>query len=201
MIVLAVADTHGVRAYDEALRERILMVERLDVLIHSGDFSDIGANEEPMLGNFLLALERGAMVGFVLGNHELMMRGLSRSLVHEMVPGAIDLDQGVLSHGGVTFVGARFLRGKVSFVFGRQPRGPLVFVAHEPPWGWTYQGKTCGDVNHLHDIETLRPDFVFCGHLHERCGKPREQLFGATRVINAGPYGLEIEIESQRRTT
>lgn len=73
------------------------------------------------------------------------------------------------------------------------PRGG-VLVSHSPPFGHVdrVEGRHRGSRSVLEAIERTEPALVVCGHIHA-CWR-QESKVGATRVINAGPEGMVVEI-------
>jgi uncharacterized protein len=69
------------------------------------------------------------------------------------------------------------------------------FVLHSPPWGkvdLSGDGEHLGSEAILHAIEAKQPRVAVCGHIHDSWGA--EDRVGATRVLNLGPAGSEIEL-------
>jgi len=76
------------------------------------------------------------------------------------------------------------------------PQG-AVLVVHSPPKGHCDEssaGDHLGSQAILEAIETKRPPLAVCGHIHESWGAESE--IGPTRVINLGPSGTSIELDS-----
>lgn len=73
------------------------------------------------------------------------------------------------------------------------PRGG-VLVSHSPPYGHVdvSKGRHVGSRSVLATVERAEPALVVCGHIHA-CWR-RESMVGRTRVINAGPEGMIVEI-------
>jgi uncharacterized protein len=72
-----------------------------------------------------------------------------------------------------------------------------VLVVHSPPKGHCDQsgsGDHLGSQAILEAIEAKRPRLAVCGHIHESWGAESE--IGPTRVMNLGPAGTAIELES-----
>ncbi len=72
-----------------------------------------------------------------------------------------------------------------------------VLVVHSPPKGHCDQsgaGDHLGSQAILDAIEAKRPRFAVCGHIHESWGAESE--IGPTRVMNLGPAGTPIELDS-----
>ena len=96
--------------------------------------------------------------------------------------------------------------GSWSFDFSEEEAAELlkdfpvegVLISHSPPkgcldvdGGGTSRGSTT--VRDL--ITSKKPALVVCGHIHASWG--RIEKIGNTSVINAGPHGVEFEIETR----
>lgn len=72
----------------------------------------------------------------------------------------------------------------------------LYLVVHFPPYDTTLDefapGKHAGSPTLRAWVESTRPAFLFCGHIHETAGK--SETLGATRCINVGKQGYTLEI-------
>jgi Icc-related predicted phosphoesterase len=74
------------------------------------------------------------------------------------------------------------------------PEG-AVLVSHSPPYGHVDVaggGEHLGSRAVLAAIERTRPRLVVCGHIHA-CWQ-QESRVGDTRIVNAGPAGVEVEL-------
>jgi uncharacterized protein len=73
------------------------------------------------------------------------------------------------------------------------PEG-AVLVTHSPPYGHvdTAGRRHLGSRAVLETIERTAPRLVVCGHIHG-CWEEESQV-GSTRIVNAGPRGLWIEV-------
>jgi uncharacterized protein len=72
-----------------------------------------------------------------------------------------------------------------------------VLVVHSPPKGHcdeSSSGDHLGSQAILEAIEAKRPELAVCGHIHESWGAESE--IGPTRVMNLGPSGTAIELDS-----
>ncbi len=68
-----------------------------------------------------------------------------------------------------------------------------VWILHSPPKG--HVDKGFGSTAILAAIENAGPELAVCGHIHECWGQ--ESLVGDTRVMNLGPAGTVIELDSR----
>jgi len=74
------------------------------------------------------------------------------------------------------------------------PEG-AVLVTHSPPRGHVdvdSGGKHLGSRAVLETIERVAPRLVVCGHIHA-CWE-QESTVGETRIVNAGPQGVRVEL-------
>ncbi len=74
------------------------------------------------------------------------------------------------------------------------PEG-AVLVSHSPPKGvcdLSSAGDHLGSRAIADAIEARRPPLVVCGHIHDSWG--RDEALGVSRVINAGPRGVVVEL-------
>src|SRR5579883_2650740 len=73
---------------------------------------------------------------------------------------------------------------------------PLVMVCHAPPYGTPLDqirpGVHAGSRSVREFVDQRRPEWFFCGHIHEAEGAEAE--LGATRAINAGKRGYLLEL-------
>lgn len=69
-----------------------------------------------------------------------------------------------------------------------------VLVSHSPPFGHVdvSQGEHLGSRAVLEAVERTEPSLVVCGHIHS-CWR-QESGVGPSRVVNAGPEGMVVEI-------
>ena len=68
-------------------------------------------------------------------------------------------------------------------------------MTHSPPFGHVDTadaGVHLGSRAVLEAIERTRPRLAVCGHIHA-CWE-RESLAGVTRVVNAGPRGVRVDL-------
>jgi Icc-related predicted phosphoesterase len=73
------------------------------------------------------------------------------------------------------------------------PEG-AVLVTHSPPLGHVDEagGRHLGSRAVLETIERARPRLVVCGHIHDSWRL--ETSLGETRIVNAGPRGVWLEL-------
>ncbi len=71
-----------------------------------------------------------------------------------------------------------------------------VLVSHSPPFGHVdvSRGEHLGSRVVLEAVERTRPRLVVCGHIHSAWRE--ESAVGPTRIVNAGPKGMVVNIQS-----
>jgi len=73
---------------------------------------------------------------------------------------------------------------------------PLVLVCHAPPFGTDLDcvgpGRHAGSRSVRAFVDQHRPEYFFCGHIHECWGK--QALLGPTRAVNLGKRGYLLEL-------
>ncbi len=200
MKLLAFSDLH--RDLDQAGR----LVERssdADVVIAAGDFASVHEGLEEMID----ALKPIAVpTVLVPGNNETA----------DALRAACDgWDTATVLHGeGTEVEGTQFFglgagipvtpwdwsfdldEDEAAEMLGGCPEGAIL-VVHSPPKGHCDEssaGDHLGSQAILEAIEAKRPPLAVCGHIHESWGAESE--IGPTRVINLGPSGTSIELDS-----
>lgn len=71
-----------------------------------------------------------------------------------------------------------------------------VLVVHSPPFETVDHdstGRIRGSKAIRKVVETKQPKLVACGHIHSDWGK--QMTLGTTKIINAGPAGIVVEID------
>ncbi|WP_426734422.1 metallophosphatase domain-containing protein [Myxococcus faecalis] len=212
MKLVLISDTH--RRHEE------LEVPVCDVLIHAGDFSRRGKQEEleSFLGWFSRYPAREKV--FIAGNHDFICERdpqLTRRLAHEAGVHYLD-DEEVLVRGlrvwgsPVTprFGGMAFNRERGADIrthWDLIPEGLDVLVTHGPPkclGDRTFLGAHVGCEDLLARVKQVRPRLHVYGHIHE---SPGEQSLPdvPTRFLNVSnchlhPFGIrppvEVELEA-----
>lgn len=73
------------------------------------------------------------------------------------------------------------------------PKG-AVLVSHSPPFGTadTARGQHLGSTAVRETLQSKQPRLLVCGHIHDSW--ETDVVIGQSRVINAGPGGLVVEV-------
>jgi Icc-related predicted phosphoesterase len=192
--VLAFSDVHRDGRQAQKLAD---MADKVDVVIAAGDFASVHRGITSVI-DMLVVIEKPTVL--VPGNNETD-RALREAC--EGWKAATVLHGEGTEVDGVLFFG---LGGGVpetpwdwSFDLSEEeaevklaacPEG-AVLVVHSPPKGYL-DGRDLGSEAILRTIEEKHPPLAVCGHIHE-CGG-EETTIGPTRLINAGPNGIVVEI-------
>jgi uncharacterized protein len=194
MKLLAFSDIHRDGRQAQELADR---AGDADVLVAAGDFASVHRGLESVI-DMLVVVEKPTVL--VPGNNE------TDDALREACEGwkaATVLHGEGIEIDGVPFYG---LGGGVpetpwdwSFDLSEEEAeeklagcpGEAVLVVHSPPKGHL-DGRDLGSEAILRTIEAKRPPLAVCGHIHE-CGG-EETTIGPTRLVNAGPNGIALEI-------
>ena len=212
MRICFTSDTHG--------HHLKLDIPTCDLLIHCGDFSNNGTNDELFAFNAwvrrLKASGRIKRCYVVPGNHDRSLDGLveseGRRLQYEAARDLLDevddvwINSGTtidgISFWGFSFIppcGTNFGFQRTEEVMARLVEVPLrrastdVFVSHGPPWGVldvNLQRHHMGCGHLLGLIKKLKPRYHFFGHVHGNCGVSN---IGETVCCNVASGGYEVK--------
>ena len=197
MLVLAFSDVHTDR---RRARRLVQMSREADLVLGAGDYARFHLG----LGRTIGALrDLHAPALLVPGNNETA-RALRRACA--------GWPEATVLHGEVTEVDETVFFG----LGGATPEVPLPFsfdlseeqaearlagcpdgavmLVHSPPHGHADRagGRNLGSRAILRAVEARRPPLLVCGHVHESWEV--ESRIGATRVVNAGPEGIFLEV-------
>lgn len=200
MKLLAFSDLHTDVAQAQRLVERSA---EADVVVGVGDFASVHSGLTEAIAA-LRGIEVPAVV--VPGNNE------TEEALREA---CADWEQAVVLHGeaaeidGVAFFGLGagipttpwdwsfdLTEEEAARKLEACPEG-CVLVVHSPPHGHADvngAGEHLGSEAVLRAIEMKRPRLALCGHVHESWG--RESSIGPTRVLNLGPQGTVLDVQT-----
>lgn len=183
MKLVVISDTHGLPIWDD--------LPLGDVLIHCGDFSNVGGYEEVKSFMEWMVTQPHPHKLIVPGNHEVSMCPLKHgnnkviNLVKSYFPKVKCLvDQEVLI-GGLKFYGTPWCGGDKRIMsrwgfymehdtdrraaFANIPHDTDVLITHTPPFGILDDGLGCVELANV-VREVVRPKVHVFGHIHERNG-------------------------------
>jgi Icc-related predicted phosphoesterase len=197
--LLLFSDLHANARAAEALARR---AAEFDIVIGAGDFGNARRDLRVTI-DVLKLIDRPTIL--VAGNNESTDELRDACLGW---PSATVLHGNSVEISGVTFYG---LGGGVpvtpfgdwSYDLTEEQAGSLlaacparsVLISHSPPKGVvdvSSQGKSLGSTAVRDAIVRTSPLLVVCGHIHACAG--RQEMLGETPVVNAGPSGVEWEL-------
>lgn len=223
MKLLITADLHyNLKQFDWLLRQ----VAEVDAMVLAGDFLDIGSYvtvdvQSQVVEKYLTRLVRDTRVMVSSGNHDVDQpeegAPYAAAWMQDLRDSGIEVDGDSVEMGDVTVSicpwtmhpdqRAAALSGLRAA--GAKRRGTWIWVHHAPPdqtpLSWT--GKVHFGSPELQGwIEELKPDLVFCGHVHQAPFQAEgawQAKLGATLAFNAGyemsstPPHLWVDVENR----
>lgn len=196
MKLLLFSDLHTNRT---AAQQLVTRAATVDIVIGAGDFATVRRNLSQCI-DILHAIARPTVL--VAGNNETTDE-LRAACAHW--PSAHVLHGTQVTIGSLTFYGIgggipMTPFGSWSYDFSEEQAQELlaacpvgcILVTHSPPkdaLDRSSQGKHLGSVAVREAIVRVQPQLVVCGHIH--ASAEQQTLIGPTRVINAGPNGVE----------
>lgn len=206
MKLVVISDTHG-------WHDDIKNMPDGDVLIHCGDFTNIGEHEQ--VEDFIqwMAGQPHRFKIFIAGNHDRSFdTNFPRSNrdnqwlkdVHKRIQ---DLGLYYLENSSVDILGVKFWgspitpdfypemwafncpRTDINKVWKTIPLDANVVITHGPPQfklDWTKSGKYVGCGELMYTIQEVKPRFHFFGHIHESYGvvKTRDTIFANASLLD-----------------
>ncbi|MBO4587696.1 MAG: metallophosphatase domain-containing protein [Bacteroidales bacterium] len=197
MKIIHISDTHG-------KHRELAPLPDGDVLVHSGDFSFAGSDNEAL--DFLdwLCDQPHKHKIFVAGNHDVAMwdaniEGLPPN-VHFLSDSGVSIE-GKLFYGAPMQMGMK--NGKLSVVenYDLIPEGVDVLITHQPPMGildLDSAGRHFGSTKLLEKVTELKPKLHLFGHVHNAYGTNvwKDIAFVNGSVVN-DHYSLMAERPTQ----
>ena len=199
MKLLLCSDIHRDHAAAESLVERS---QDADVLVCAGDLAVMRNGLQPVVD---ILAGAGCPVVLVAGNgesdQELAAACASHPTMHVLHGSGCEVDGHAFWGLGAAVPITPF--GSWSFDLSEDearalledcPEGAIL-VTHAPPLGHVDSpeaGSHLGSRAILGTIEAKAPALVVCGHIHA-CWE-QESTVGPTRIVNAGPRGVWVEL-------
>ena len=177
--ILCLSDTHN--------RHRSLRrLPPADVLVHCGDFTELGTEEEALdFLNWLCDLPYRHKL-FTIGNHDVCLHGAQ---VEELDANCHLLQGEAVTLEGMTFYGLPFfIEGFEDGAVQAIPPGVDVLVSHQPPLGILDESGEGGLRLHYGSevlarrIGQVHPRYCLFGHVHAGYGTLRQ---GGITYVNA----------------
>lgn len=178
MTILHISDTHG--------RHRQLgELPRADVIVHSGDFTMKGTdNEVSDFVEWFAALPFRHKI-FVAGNHDKCLYGKTLEGLpancHYLCYSGVEIDN--VQFWGVPMFKADAQSGKLRELLEAMPTSIDVLVTHQPPYSMLdmADGVHYGSHELLATTGRLHPLYHLFGHVHDSYGR----IEGATTFVNS----------------
>ena len=170
MTILHISDTHG-------LHNRLGELPSADVLVHSGDFTNSGTEQETLDFINWLILRPYQHKIFVVGNHDLCL--WDAEAIEDLPENLHFLQDRSVEIEGVKFFGLGYNHPERLI-----PEGVDVVVTHEPPVMILDEssGRHWGNAMLRNRIAEVGPRYHLFGHAHEGHGK---LVAGGTHYFNS----------------
>ena len=179
MKILHISDTHG-------CHHRLRNLPDADVVVHSGDFTMGGSQEEAIdFLNWFCDLPHQHKI-FICGNHDDCLYGANidglDDNVHYLCNSGVEID-GVKFYGVPMFMGD-CISDRQSRNYARIPAGTDVLITHCPPYGILDfdDNINYGDKELLERVSAVAPRVHLFGHIHAQHGRRK---IGSTTFSNA----------------
>jgi Icc-related predicted phosphoesterase len=197
MTIIAISDTHGLHD--------LCKLPKGDILIHAGDITENGSEEE--VKDFLRWFSRQpfAYKVFIGGNHDFYFEENSLRKIKSKLPAGIMYLQnsGVKIEGlklwgsPVTpyFLGMAFNKRRgadIKKVWTKIPNDLDILITHGPPKDILDKGLGCEDLNNR--LKTVKPRLNIFGHVHEQNGQKEVDgitYVNAAMVNNPDPLDMD----------
>lgn len=199
MKIVAISDTHGLH--------RQVVLPKGDMLLHSGDVSNIGTLNG--IVDFLNWFSQQDFTHkiFIAGNHDFYFENVSPQDLAELIPDNVIY----LNDSGVTVEGIHIWGSPVTPRFGNWafnrdrgaeidrhwqqiPTNTDILLTHGPPHGIldkTYSDLQVGCAMLLQKINQIQPKYSIFGHIHEAAGQVQKNNI---HFINASVVNLRYQV-------
>lgn len=181
MRIIHLSDTHN-------QHHQMTVLPEADVIIHSGDISFAGSEDEVMdFIRWFSSLPYKYKI-FIAGNHdnclhETNIDGLPESCFY-LCNSSVIIDG--LKFYGVPMFMEDAMSGKYDEIIQRIPDDTDILITHQPPYGILDFSENIhyGDHGLLQTVLDIRPRYHLFGHIHDTCGVERtSQCFGRCRGV------------------
>ena len=197
MQLTIISDTHGTH-YDLKLKQG-------DLLIHAGDITEYGTEEEVI--DFLkwFAKQPFEHKIFIAGNHDLFLENCSRTKLKKIIPsGIIYLQNSSVDINGLNiygspvtpyFLGMAFNKrrgSEILKVWNKIPENTDILITHGPPIGILDNEMGCEELKQR--VESIKPTLHLFGHIHEQHGTIQKQ---ETVYVNAAVVNILAPLDNK----
>lgn len=191
MNILHLSDTHG-------LHRQLTGLPAADVIVHSGDFTMAGTEQEAYdFMEWFCDLQYAHKI-FIAGNHDMCLYGATLS--------GLDANCHYLCYSGICIEGVNFygvpvfiedaFSGEKDKQYKAIPADTNVLITHEPPHGILDfdDGYHYGSEVLLDQVIEIKPRLHLFGHIHVAHGTAERD---GTTFSNAALLGSDYSISSQ----
>ena len=176
MRIVCVSDTHS-------QHEKLVLPEG-DLLIHSGDFSNLGKINEISSFNEWLGKQPFKNKVIVAGNHDLLFES-NNSLAKSLITNATYLENSLVNVEGLKIYGTPVSPRFYNWAFNKErgseinrywdmiPYNIDILITHSPPYkilDKSFKGEHCGCEGLLEKVKLVKPTIHCFGHIHESYG-------------------------------
>jgi Icc-related predicted phosphoesterase len=188
--IVAISDTHG--------KHKNLILPKGDMLIHAGDVSSRGKENEILEFLRWFAQTDFKYKIFIAGNHDFYFERFSHEIISQLIPSnVIYLNDSGIEIESINIWGSPISPWFYDWAFNRHrgedikkhwnkiPQNTDIIITHGPVYGIldkTSRNENVGCKDLLGKVEALNPKFHICGHIHEAYGYIK---YSNTEFINA----------------
>jgi len=190
MRIIAISDTHGL--HDQ------LTLPPGDVLVHAGDISMKGTEQEVISFVTWFGQQDFKHKIFIAGNHDFYFEKMPEDAIKKIIPpGIIYLNDTGIEINGTRFWGSPITPWFFNWAFNRHrgeaikkhwdmaPVDTDILITHGPVYkivDKTTSGHYAGCEDLLQKVKAIKPKVHICGHIHEAYGSIEKD---GTFFINA----------------
>ncbi|MFA7081125.1 MAG: metallophosphatase domain-containing protein [Bacteroidales bacterium] len=171
MRIIHISDTHN-------LHRKVKNLPSADLIIHSGDVSFAGTDEELMnFINWFSSLDYKYKI-FIGGNHDFCLEGENIKTIQNLLPNnCYYLDKSRITIENINIFGLPFFVSEAMSADYEQsikliPKDTNILISHRPPLGILDCSGTinygCQDL--LKAISKIKPRYNLFGHIHDAYG-------------------------------
>lgn len=190
MTIVAISDTHG--------KHQSIVLPKGDMLIHAGDVSSRGKENEVVAFLKWFAATDFAYKIFIAGSHDFYFERFGDEIINQLIPpNVIYLNDSGIEIEGVKIWGSPISPWFYDWAFNRYrgneikkhwdeiPQNTDILITHGPVFGildTTSRNENVGCKDLLEKINEINPKFHICGHIHEAYGQIKNNQ---TEFLNA----------------
>ncbi len=202
MKLVLISDTHG--------KHNQLVLPKGDMLIHAGDVSSRGSQEQVLDFIEWFSNQNYKYKIFIAGNHDFFFEKESQENIDSIIPSnIIYLNDSGIEIEGIKIWGSPIQPWFYDWAFNRKrreeinkhweliPKDTDILITHGPPFGIldeTLRGERVGCVDLLKRVNLVKPQLHVFGHIHEDYGVEEKE---ETTYVNASVLNLHYEMQNK----